>query len=51
MADWEIKKTLGQCFGTGKEFEVGQEYFAALVETEAGWSGGITTWRNRGTVT
>ncbi|MCE5187348.1 MAG: hypothetical protein LLF76_14610 [Planctomycetaceae bacterium] len=36
MADWEIKKTLGLCFGTGREFAVGEEYFAALVETEAG---------------
>jgi len=36
MADWEIKKTLGQCFGTGQPFAVGQEYYAALVETEQG---------------
>jgi hypothetical protein len=36
MADWEIKKTLGQCFGTGREFAVGQEYFSALVQTETG---------------
>ena len=36
MADWEIKKTLGQCFATEEEFVVGQEYFAALVETEQG---------------
>lgn len=36
MADWEIKKTLGQCFGTGQEFAVGQEYFSALVQTEQG---------------
>ena len=27
MAEWEIKKTLGECFGTGGVFEVGQEYF------------------------
>lgn len=33
MADWEIKKTLGQCFGTGREFAVEEEYYAALVET------------------
>ena len=37
MADWDIKKTLGQCFGTGEEFVVDQEYFAALVETEDGF--------------
>jgi hypothetical protein len=36
MADWEIKKTLGQCTGTGREFEIGEEYFAALVEGEEG---------------
>ena len=36
MADWEIKQTLGQCFETGAEFEVGQEYYAALVEGEEG---------------
>jgi hypothetical protein len=36
MADWEIKKTLGQCSGSGEEFQVGQEYFAALVRSEEG---------------
>lgn len=36
MADWEIKKTLGQCFGTGRELAVEEEYFAALVETPEG---------------
>ena len=36
MAEWEIEKTLGQCYGTGDKFEVGQEYFAALVETPEG---------------
>ena len=36
MADWEIKKTLGQCSGTGQKFEVGDEYFAALIETPEG---------------
>ena len=36
MADWEIKKTLGQCAGTGREFEIEEEYFAALVDTEEG---------------
>jgi len=36
MADWEIKKTLGQCFGTETPFEIGQEYYAALVEAEEG---------------
>ena len=36
MAEWEIKKTLGECFGSGGVFEVGQEYFAALVESDQG---------------
>lgn len=36
MADWEIKKTLGQCFGTEQPIDVGQDYYAALVETEQG---------------
>ena len=36
MADWEIKKPLGQCYGTQEPFEPGQEYYAALVETEQG---------------
>lgn len=36
MAEWEIKKTLGQCCGTGREFRIDEEYFAALVETEKG---------------
>ena len=36
MAEWEIKKTLGQCSGTGREFEIGEEYFAALVEGQEG---------------
>ena len=37
MADWEIKKTLGQCAGTDEEFAIGQDYFAALVETTEGF--------------
>lgn len=36
MADWEIKKTLGQCAGTDRAFEIDEEYFAALVDTEDG---------------
>jgi hypothetical protein len=34
--DWQIKKSLGQCFGSGAVIEPGQEYYATLVETEAG---------------
>ncbi len=36
MDEWEIDKPLGQCFGTGKKIERGEEYFGALVETEEG---------------
>jgi hypothetical protein len=37
VAEWEIKKTLGRCYGTSRELTVGEEYFAALVQTEAGF--------------
>ena len=37
MADWEIKKTLGQCCGTDRKLGVGEEYFAALIETDEGF--------------
>lgn len=37
MADWEIQKPLGQCAGTNEEFEIGQDYFSALIETEEGF--------------
>ncbi len=36
MAEWEISKSLGQCFGTDRKIECDEEYFAALVETEEG---------------
>ncbi len=36
MEEWEIDKPLGQCCGTGKKIEYGEEYFAALVETDEG---------------
>ena len=36
MDEWEINKPLGQCCGTGKKIEPGEEYFAALVETDQG---------------
>jgi hypothetical protein len=36
MEEWEIDRPLGQCCGTGKKIEYGEEYFAALVETEDG---------------
>lgn len=34
MEEWEIEKPLGHCYGTGRKIEYGEEYFAALVETE-----------------
>lgn len=37
MADWEIQKSLGQCAGSGQEFQVGQDYFAALIECPEGF--------------
>ncbi len=36
MEQWEIQKALGQCYATGTEFEPGDEYFAALVQTQQG---------------
>ena len=36
MANWEINKPLGECFGSGTEIEPGQDYFGALVATEEG---------------
>jgi hypothetical protein len=36
MDEWEINKPLGQCCGTSERIEPGQEYYAALVETEEG---------------
>jgi len=36
MSDWEIDKPVGQCYGTGRKIECGEEYFGALIETEQG---------------
>ena len=36
MAEWDINRPLGQCAGSGKRIEPGQEYFAALAETTEG---------------
>ena len=36
MADWEINRPLGQCCGSGKKIESGEDYYGALVETEQG---------------
>jgi len=37
MDEWEIEKPLGHCWGSGKKIEFGEEYFAALVETDQGF--------------
>ncbi|MHC4336481.1 MAG: hypothetical protein ACYSTG_00825 [Planctomycetota bacterium] len=37
MEEWEIEKPLGHCWGSGKKIEYGEEYFAALVETDQGF--------------
>jgi len=34
MEEWEIDKPLGQCYGTGRQIEAGEEYYGALVESE-----------------
>ena len=36
MSEWEINKPLGQCWGSGKTIEYGEDYFGALVEAEEG---------------
>ena len=36
MDEWKINKPSGQCSGSGKTIEFGQEYYAALVETDEG---------------
>jgi len=36
MSNWDINKPLGECFGTSRKIEAGEEYFGALVKTEEG---------------
>jgi len=36
MSEWEVDRPLGQCYGTGRKIEHGEEYFGALVETDEG---------------
>ena len=36
MSEWEINKPLGQCSGTERKIEYGEEYVGALVATEEG---------------
>ncbi|MDH7599900.1 MAG: hypothetical protein QHH07_09755 [Sedimentisphaerales bacterium] len=36
MDQWDINRPSGVCHGTGRRIEPGEEYFAALIETEDG---------------
>jgi hypothetical protein len=36
MDEWEVSKPLGFCSGTDRKIEYGEEYFAALVQTDEG---------------
>ncbi len=36
MAEWDINKPLGECCGSGRIIEAGEDYFGALVETDEG---------------
>jgi len=36
MDQWDIHRPSGTCYGTGRKIEPGEEYYAALVETEQG---------------
>ena len=36
MADWEINRPLGQCSGSGRKIEAGEDYYGALVEGHQG---------------
>jgi len=36
MDEWEITRPLGQCCGTGRQIAAGEEYFAALIESDEG---------------
>jgi hypothetical protein len=36
MGDWEINRPLGECFGSGRKIEYGEEYFGALAVAEDG---------------
>jgi len=38
MDEWVIDKPLGQCCATGRQIEPGEEYYAALVQTEQGFA-------------
>ncbi|MBL7106784.1 MAG: hypothetical protein ISS77_04155 [Phycisphaerae bacterium] len=37
MADWQIEKPLEHCWATDRKIEPGEDYYAALVETDNGF--------------
>ena len=37
MEQWQVQRGVGKCLGTEKEIQPGEEYFAALIETEEGF--------------
>lgn len=37
MGDWEINRPLGICFGTQRQIEPGDDYYAALVRVDEGF--------------
>jgi len=38
MEQWQVERTSGLCQGTGNKLQPGDEYYAALKETESGFS-------------
>ena len=37
MEQWQVQRSSGKCIGTENDLQPGQEYYAALIETEAGF--------------
>lgn len=37
MEQWEVKRSGGRCAGTQRELDFGEEYYAALIDTETGF--------------
>ena len=37
MEQWQVQRSAGRCAGTDKELTPGEEYYAALIETEEGF--------------
>jgi len=38
MEKWQVERSAGRCFGTGREIAAGEEYFGALVEAADGFA-------------